>query len=93
EFTSPLAIGINSPQFAGHKATLMKYYQSEPELMAALRDVVGVTNYLRDYIWTLGPKEMKTAKPTFVAPAPAPQPIAPELKSTRLESGSVSSSR
>jgi mono/diheme cytochrome c family protein len=74
-FTSPLAAAINTPAFAGYRGRLMQHFAAEPEMTAALSDVELLTSYIRDYIWTLGPAEMRTARPT-AAPAlpPARQP-------------------
>jgi len=97
EFTSPLLLAIDSPQFAAYKSRLMQQFATEQEMRAVLGDVVQTTNYLRDYIWTLGPSEMRISRPAtperFV-PNPAPQPQLPAMRSSRAGSnGPVSGSR
>ncbi|HUF16854.1 MAG TPA: c-type cytochrome [Thermoanaerobaculia bacterium] len=76
EFTSPLGMAINTPAFASYKSRLMQYYASEEELVASLEDVEELTNYLRDYIWTIGPAEMRMARPTTPAEVPRDRPPA-----------------
>jgi mono/diheme cytochrome c family protein len=80
EFTSPLGMAINTPAFAAYKSRLMQHYGSEQELAAALGDVEQLTNYIRDYIWTIGPAEMRPARPTtapVVPPIRRPEPTPP----------------
>ncbi|HXI14138.1 MAG TPA: hypothetical protein VNM92_16055 [Thermoanaerobaculia bacterium] len=62
-FISPLADAINSPAFAAQKSGLLPYFRDEAELTKTMSDAVALTNYLRDYIWTLGPSQMRTASP------------------------------
>jgi hypothetical protein len=58
-------------------------------------DAVALTDYLRDYIWSIGITQMRTAAPGDAAPAIAmPQPslppaTAPALKSTRNQRGAA----
>lgn len=76
EFTSPLALAINTPAFAQYKSTLMQYHESEEELVATLENVEALSNYLRDYIWTMGPAEMRMARPTLPVEVPRDRPPA-----------------
>ena len=89
EFISPLASAINTPAFAAYKGRLMQHYTSEAELTAELGDVVLLTNYLRDYIWTLGPAEMRMARPSPPLEVPGspparipPAPAVPALQTS-----------
>lgn len=100
QFTSPLAGAINTPTFSAYKARLMPYYSSEQELTKALGDVVQITNHLRDYIWTLGSPDMRTARPVVPGQVPRggqrpspPAPSLPAMKSSRLDRGSEAPSR
>ncbi|MEO8036689.1 MAG: c-type cytochrome, partial [Acidobacteriota bacterium] len=53
-FQSPLGMAIDTPQFAAHKAALLPYFKSEGDLRRTMGDAVALTDYLRDYIWSLG---------------------------------------
>jgi hypothetical protein len=61
-------------------------------------DAVSLTDYLRDYIWSIGITQMRAASPDNSVPAIAmPQPslppaAEPALKSTRNQRGRASSS-
>lgn len=53
EFESFVDQAINQPTYAAEKARMMRYFDSEEELLAFLNDVDAVSRSLRDYIWTL----------------------------------------
>ncbi|HWW62326.1 MAG TPA: cytochrome c, partial [Thermoanaerobaculia bacterium] len=77
-FQSPLALAIDTPQFAAHKSALLPYFNNdEEELRRTMRDAVALTDYLRDYIWSLGPSEMRTLARPAATPEPAIQRPAP----------------
>ncbi len=78
-FRSPLAGAIDTPQFAGHKATLLPYFENEEALRKTMSDAVALTNYLRDYIWSVGLNEMRNPGAGPMTPAPQPQPTTPPL--------------
>jgi len=93
-FQSPLALAIDTPQFAQYKTTLLPLFKGdEKELRRTMSDAVALTEYLRDYIWSIGITQMRAASPTGDAPAMAmPQPslppaTAPAAKSTRNQRG------
>jgi mono/diheme cytochrome c family protein len=89
-FTSPLANAIDTPAFAQQKAALLPHFKDEDELRRVMGDAVALTEYLRDYIWSVGISEMRAARPE---PAPAvvvPQqptrtPPAPPVRTGALE--------
>jgi mono/diheme cytochrome c family protein len=90
-FQSPLAMAMDSPQFAGSKAALMPYFQDEAALKKTMGDAVALTNYMRDYIWSIGVDRMRAAGATDVTPLrpiptqPQPSPApAPATLETRL---------
>ncbi|HSP16160.1 MAG TPA: c-type cytochrome [Thermoanaerobaculia bacterium] len=68
-FQSPLAMAIDTPQFAAHKAVLLPYFKSEDDLRAAMKDAVALTGYLRDYIWSIGINGMRAPQPLNAPPA------------------------
>ena len=78
-FQSPLAMAIDTPQFASYKAALRPYFASDEALRKTMGDAVALTNYLRDYIWSIGINDMRSAGETgFEAPLlPVPQPLTP----------------
>jgi cytochrome c2 len=93
-FQSPLAMAIDTPQFAQYKSTLLPLFKGdEKELKRTMGDAVALTDYLRDYIWSIGITQMRAAAPGGDAPAMAmPQPslppaTAPAAKSTRNQRG------
>jgi hypothetical protein len=93
-FQSPLAMAIDTPQFAQYKTTLLPLFNNdEKELKRTMGDAVALTDYLRDYIWSIGITQMRTAAPGETVPAIAmpqpslPPPTAPALKSTRNQRG------
>jgi cytochrome c2 len=90
-FQSPLAMAIDTPQFAQYKSRLLPYFRGdEQELRRTMTDAVALTDYLRDYIWSIGINQMRAASPDGEVPAvlqpstPA-APAMPALKSGRLE--------
>ena len=95
-FQSPLALAIDTPQFAQYKSTLLPLFNGdEKELKRTMGDAVALTEYLRDYIWSIGITQMRAASPTGDAPA-MPQPslppaTAPAARSTRNQRGVVAS--
>jgi mono/diheme cytochrome c family protein len=89
-FQSPLAMAMDSPQFAGHKAALLPYFENEAALKKTMGDAVALTNYLRDYIWSIGIDRMRSAGANETAPVqrvpqtPPVTPPAPATLETRL---------
>ena len=89
-FQSPLGMAMDSPAFAGHKATLLPYFENEAALKKTMGDAVALTNYLRDYIWSIGIDRMRSAGANESAPQRVPQqpqpvtPPAPATLETRL---------
>jgi mono/diheme cytochrome c family protein/cbb3-type cytochrome oxidase cytochrome c subunit len=92
-FQSPLANAMDTPAFAQYKATLLPYFgNNDAELKRTMADAVALTGYLRDYIWSIGIKEMRSAAPGEpVAPGVAPIPAAP-IKTGRLETKRIATS-
>jgi cytochrome c2 len=91
-FQSPLALAMESPQFAAQKAALLPYFESETELKKTMGDAVALTNYMRDYIWSIGIDRMRSAGTSpGIPPRPAPAqpppttPPAPATLETRLQ--------
>jgi cytochrome c2 len=72
-FSSPLAMAIDTPAFATHKAALLPHFQNEEALRKTMGDAVALTNYLRDYIWSIGIDRMR---PAGASPR---TPVAPQL--------------
>ncbi len=68
-FKSPLAMAIDTPQFAAHKAALLPYFANEDELRRTMKDAVALTGYLRDYIWSIGISGMRAPQPLNAPPA------------------------
>ena len=91
-FQSPLAMAMDSPNFAAQKAALMPYFEDEAALKKTMADAVALTNYLRDYIWSIGINQMRNAGADEGAPlqrVPQQQqqpstPPAPVTLETRL---------
>jgi len=84
-FTSPLAMAIDTPQFAAHKAALLPYFHSDEELRKTMADAVALTNYLRDYIWSIGVERMRPAgvtqpAPSLTAPSTPPAPTPADVE-------------
>jgi len=86
-FKSPLAGAIDTPAFATQKAALLPYFHNdEKELRRTMSDAVALTDYLRDYIWSIGIKEMRPAGEGGVTVTPLPSmPAAPAPKTGALE--------
>jgi hypothetical protein len=97
-FRSPLGMAIDTPQFAAHKAALLPYFASEESLRETMGDAVALTNYLRDYIWSMGIEGMRNAganeAPAMRLPQPAQPntPPAPAVVEGRPSSGPVAPS-
>ncbi|HEX8173139.1 MAG TPA: c-type cytochrome [Thermoanaerobaculia bacterium] len=97
-FTSPLANAMESPQFAAHKAALLPYFQNEEALRKTMADAVALTNYLRDYIWSIGIDHMRPAQtgpgaPLSIVPQQEPStPAAPAVQTGRAEGAARRSS-
>ena len=76
-FQSPLGMAIDTPAFAQYKSALLPYFKGdEKELRRTMGDAVVLTDYLRDYIWSIGITQMRNAAPGGEAPA---MPQAPSL--------------
>jgi mono/diheme cytochrome c family protein/cytochrome c551/c552 len=91
-FQSPLALAIDTPQFAAHKAALLPYFKDEKELRATMSDAVALTDYLRDYIWSIGAQtQMRAAQPGGEPPVmttpqqPSAPPALPAAKTGSIE--------
>jgi len=90
-FQSPLGLAIDTPAFASYKATLLPYFHDEKELRRTMGDAVALTDYLRDYIWSIGLTQVRAARPgespNLNTPLqPAAPPTLPAMKSGRAES-------
>jgi cytochrome c2/mono/diheme cytochrome c family protein len=91
-FQSPLAMAMDSPNFAAQKAQLLPYFENEAALKKTMGDAVALTNYMRDYIWSVGIDRMRTAgtpvtplRPVPTQPQQQPStPPAPVTLETRL---------
>jgi len=91
-FVSPLAGALDTPGFAAQKASLLPLFNNdEKELKRTMGDAVALTNYLRDYIWSIGLTDMPTAAPAEGIPAttvpltPTTGTPIPALRSGRAE--------
>jgi mono/diheme cytochrome c family protein len=83
-FQSPLALAIDTPQFAGYKSALLPLFNGdEKELKRTMGDAVALTDYLRDYIWSIGLTQMRSASPSGEAPAVMTQPSIPAAPTPR----------
>ncbi|HYK00815.1 MAG TPA: c-type cytochrome [Thermoanaerobaculia bacterium] len=58
-FQSPLAQALDTPQFAGNRAALLPHFENEAAMKKTMSDAVALTNYLRDYIWSIGIDRMR----------------------------------
>lgn len=85
-FTSPLAMAIDTPAFAQYKTALLPYFgNNENELRRTMSDAVALTGYLRDYIWSIGITQMRSAAPGEAPAQPKPTlPAAPAPVKTSL---------
>ena len=52
-FSSPLVNAIGTSRFSAQRSQLLRYFESEQEMLDYLADVDRVTGALRDHIWTL----------------------------------------
>ena len=86
-FQSPLAQAIDTPAFAAHKAALLPNFANEEALRKTMGDAVALTNYLRDYIWSIGVDHMRPAgAPPNTPSAPQTQPTTPPATPARVAS-------
>jgi len=87
-FQSPLAMAIDTPAFAGQKAALLPYFHNdEKELRRTMSDAVALTDYLRDYIWSIGITQMRSAGEGGVTVTPLPaMPAQPTPKPKEIAS-------
>jgi cytochrome c2 len=78
-FQSPLGPAIDTPQFAAHKAALLPHFANEEALRKTMGDAVALTDYLRDYIWSIGIDRMRQAgaESAPVTTVPQQQPVTP----------------
>jgi hypothetical protein len=84
-FSSPLALAIDTPAFAAQKAALLPHFQNEEALRKTMADAVALTNYLRDYIWSIGIDRMRPAgAPPNTPQAPQTQPNTPPATPARV---------
>ncbi|MGZ5442093.1 MAG: c-type cytochrome [Thermoanaerobaculia bacterium] len=85
-FQSPLAMAMDSPQFVAQKAALLPYFENEEALKKTMGDAVALTNYMRDYIWSIGIDRMRSAGANESAPLQRvpqqPQPTTPPAPTT-----------
>jgi mono/diheme cytochrome c family protein len=86
-FRSPLAGAIDTPAFAAQKAALLPYFESEEALRKTMSDAVALTNYLRDYIWSIGLTQMRNAGTGPEAPSPQQQPTTPPVPALQTGEG------
>ncbi len=89
-FESPLPAMIDMPEFSSQRASLLSSFGSEEAMLRAIGNPEEITGYLRDYIWSIGPSQMRLAQPAPGGPAPpvtpaTATPTAPALQSTRGE--------
>jgi mono/diheme cytochrome c family protein len=91
-FNSPLATVLDTPGFAAQKAAMLPLFGgNEAELKRTMADPVALTNYLRDYIWSIGITDMPSAEPTQGIPSttipltPTTGTPVPALRSGRLD--------
>jgi cytochrome c2 len=86
-FQSPLAHALESPQFAASKAALLPHFENEAALNKTMGDAVALTNYLRDYIWSIGLDRMRPAglqnAPIPLQTVPSTPPATPAGEVTR----------
>jgi len=68
-FKSPLAMAIDTPQFATFKTALMPlFHNNADDLRRTMKDPVALTEYLRDYIWSIGIDHMRAPQPLNAPP-------------------------
>ena len=78
-FQSPLAAALDTAQFASSRAALLPHFQDAEAMKKGMSDAVALTNYLRDYIWSIGVERMR---PPAVEGAP-PFPLIPHQQTPR----------
>ena len=88
-FTSPFGgNAIDTPAFAANKARMRPYFQSDEDLRQTMSDAVALTNYLRDYIWSIGITTMREARPEADAPVmTVPQQLPQTPPPTPVQTG------
>ncbi len=97
-FQSPLANALDAPQFAQYRTALLPMFgNDEKQMKASMGDAVALSEFLRDYIWSIGVEQMRAAAPNGQAPAfrlpqPPSLPQVTPAKSTRNDRGVVGSS-
>jgi len=84
-FQSPLTLAIDTPPFVQYKTALLPYFNNdEKQLRTTMGDAVALTEYLRDYIWSIGITQMRAAAPyegpSINVPRPPLPPPTPALK-------------
>ena len=86
-FSSPLAMAIDTPQFAAHKAALRPYFANDEALRKTMADAVALTGYLRDYIWSIGVNNMRApgVEPRTIQRLPNQQ--TPSTPATPVQTG------
>ncbi|HET7711432.1 MAG TPA: cytochrome c, partial [Thermoanaerobaculia bacterium] len=90
-FTSPLAGAIDTPAFAASKSRLLPLFGGNEEaLRKTMADAVALTNYMRDYIWSIGITDVPNASPEAEAPVlAAPQRPIQTPPPTPVQTGSL----
>jgi len=77
-FQSPLGNAIDTPAFAQVKASLLPYFGNDAkQLRRTMSDAVQLTEYLRDYIWSIGITQMRNAAPGGESPGMPQTPSLP----------------
>jgi mono/diheme cytochrome c family protein len=82
-FQSPLGMAIDTPAFAQYRTALLPYFgNNDAQLKRTMSDPVALTGYLRDYIWSIGITQMRSAAPGVEGPASVPSlpAVSPALK-------------
>jgi cytochrome c2 len=87
-FTSPLADAIDTPAFAAQKARLLPFFRDETELRKTMGDAVALTDFMRDYIWSIGGTELRTPRPGG-APLNVPQMTPNTPPATPVQTGNI----
>src|SRR5437867_3260326 len=78
QFDTTLGGAIDTPAFAQYKSALLPYFGGNAaELRRTMGDAVQLTNYLRDYIWSIGITQMRNAAPGGETPALPQTPSLP----------------
>lgn len=94
-FQSPLAMAIDTPQFAAHKAVLRPYFASDEALRKTMGDAVALTNFMRDYIWSIGVDSMRAPAPEgqFQRVPTQPQTPAAPVQTPGVQTGALEAPR